>query len=264
MAKKIIIALIIVMLTAGIVLLLFPTVSNFVGKQIANSEAEQFDKKREVVDNSGETFEDALEKGEVDKEGYPIDENGRRTGDTPVVFKSDLDRLLKDSQNYNENLKLNQSSLLISEEAYSSPALDMTDYGIFDGIYGYVWAPSIDLKLPVYLGANDNNLSCGAAHMTYTSLPLGGNSTNTVLAGHTGYVGRVFFDNLRRLKLGDTISLQNYWESIDYTVVKTEVKKPNDSQVVFITPDKDLLTMFTCISNGSGGFDRYYVICERA
>lgn len=263
-AKKIIIVTAIVMLTAGIALLLFPTASNFIGKQIANSESEQFDEKCETaIDNGGKTFEEALENGEVDKEGYPIDKNGRRISNTPVIYKPDIDRLLKDSESYNENLKHNQSSLLISEEAYASPSLDMTEYGIFDGIYGYVSAPSIGLKLPIYLGANDTNMSYGAAHLTYTSLPLGGESTNTVLAGHTGYIGRIFFDNLRQLQIGDTVSVKNFWTTLNYKVIKTEIHKPNDSKNVFISPGKDLLTLITCISDDKGGFNRYYVICER-
>ena len=56
------------------------------------------------------------------------------------------------------------------------------------------------MRLPIYLGANSSNMSYGAAHMSATSLPIGGKNTNAVLAGHTGYIGRIFFDNLRNLK----------------------------------------------------------------
>lgn len=263
MWRKIVTGVAIVMLVAGIGLLMFPIVSNFIGTQIANSETEKFDNQIENIVDDGLTFDEAYEQGKVDDDGYLLDENGNRNSENPVLFKADLDRLYKDSVEYNENLKTNQSSLLVDNYAYEQPSLDLQSYGINDGIYGYVSAESINMKLPIYLGANDLTMSYGAAHLTYTSLPLGGKNTNTVLAGHTGYIGRIFFDNLRNLKIGDEVKLKNYWESLTYKVVETKVCKPNQSQDIFIKTDRDLLTMITCISNDSGGFDRYYVICER-
>lgn len=249
------------MLAAGLALVLFPPISNFIGKMTANSETEKFDVQLENAEDG--SYSQAVKEKKTDKEGYPVDKNGKRTSDTPVLFKADIARLYKDSVAYNENLKKNQNSLLTSKYSYTKPSLDLTKYGIFDGIYGYVCANSIDMKLPIYLGANASTMSYGAAHLTYTSLPLGGKNTNTVLAGHTGYVGRIFFDNLRNLKISDRISLKNYWETINYKVVATKVLKPSESQDIFIKKDKDLLTMITCISDGNGGFNRYFVICER-
>lgn len=264
MAKKIVAVVAIVCLVAGFSLLLFPVISNFCGTQIANSITSEFDVRAENVIDDGKTFEQAAKDGAVDDQGYPIDENGNRTGNNPVVYKLELDRLYSDSVSYNENLKINQGMLLKDSIAYEAPSFDLNKYGIFDGIYGYVSAPAIGMRLPIYLGASNMNMSYGAAHMTCTSLPIGGESTNTVIAGHTGYVGRIFFDNLRNLKLGDTVTLTNYWEKLDYRVVRTEIKEPDESQNIFISEGKDLLTMFTCIGNDSGDFDRYYVVCERA
>ncbi len=272
MWKKIVIIIAVIMLVLGLGLILFPPISNFIGAQIANSETEKFDRQVEnAVDNSNsdlaigaDTYEEAVNQGKIDKDGYPIDANGNRTSDIPVLFKADLDRLYRDSVEYNENLKTNQGSLLINDYSYTQPSINLPDYGIFDGIYGYVSAPTIGMRLPIFLGANNANMSYGAAHLTYTSLPLGGEKTNTVLAGHTGYVGRIFFDNLRNLKIGDEVILRNYWKDIKYKVAETKVAKPNQSQDIFLKDGKDLLTMITCISNNNGGFDRYYVICERA
>lgn len=264
MWRKIVIVIASIMLVFGLGLFMFPIVSNFVGTQVSNSQTDEFEKRAENVVEEEITFEEALEQGKVDEEGYLIDEEGNRTSDTPVVFKLDLNRLYKDSVEYNENLKTNQRSLLIDADSYVNPSLDLSGYGIYDGIYGYVSAPSIGMRLPIYLGASDANMSYGAAHLTYTSLPLGGVSTNTVLAGHTGYVGRIFFDNLRNLKIGDEVTLRNYWEDISYKVVETKICKPTESADLYLEEGKDLLTMITCISDGNDGFDRYYVICERA
>lgn len=242
---------------------MFPIVSNFVGKKVAEHKTDTFEKRAENIIEEEITYEEAFEQGKVDEEGYPINEEGKRTSDTPVIYKLDLDRLYKDSVDYNENLKTNQGSLLVDDYSYVQSSLDLRSYGIGDGIYGYVSAPSIGMRLPIYLGASNANMSYGAAHLTYTSLPMGGANTNTVLAGHTGYIGRIFFDNLRNLQIGDEVSLRNYWDNIDYKVVEAKVCKPDESDDIFIKKDKDMLTMITCISIGNGEFDRYYVICER-
>lgn len=260
--RKIIVIVASVMLVAGIGLLLFPIVSNFIGTQISNAETENFENQASnVIEDM--SFEEALENGVVDEEGYPIDEDGKRTSDTRVVFDVDIKRLYEDSLEYNAGLKNNQSVNIRGDNAFSKPVLDLASYGIMDGIYGYISAPTIDMKLPIYLGASDSNMSYGAGHMTYTSLPTGGKDTNTVMAAHTGYIGRVFFDNLRNLEIGDKVTLRNYWESLEYQVAYTKVCKPTEAEDILIKDGRDLLTMITCISDNNGGFDRYYVICER-
>ena len=46
-------------------------------------------------------------------------------------------------------------------------------------------------------------------------------------------------------------------------VIDTEIRVPNDGSRLFIVPNKDLLTFFTCIYSENGHYNRYYVICER-
>lgn len=261
MIKKILTGVAIAMLVVGIGLVAFPPISNFVGTQISNGEADGFDTRVEEVEDG--SFEQAVKDGKVDEDGYKIDREGKRTSKQPVVFKADLDRLFDDSVAYNKKLETNQYEML-RNDTYSQAAVNLEDYGITDGIYGYVTAETINMRLPIYLGANSSNMSYGAAHMSATSLPIGGKNTNAVLAGHTGYIGRIFFDNLRNLKIGDRVSITNYWDTLNYKVVETKVNKPNESGDCYLQKDRDLLTMFTCISDGNGGFDRYYVICERA
>ena len=205
--KLILIIIASILLLAGLALLLFPPVSNYIGKQKARHKTEDYEKTLTYVisedSDAGtgitqKTYADALKAGEVDSEGYAVDkESGKRTSSAPVVFKADLDRLRRDSIAYNEDLKKTQGSKFNGSGDFNGKsALDLRDYGIYDGVYGYVSAPSIDMLLPIYLGTSDSNMSYGAAHMTFTSLPIGGADTNAVIAGHTGYVGRIFFDNL--------------------------------------------------------------------
>lgn len=262
MSRKIVTIVAVILLIVGLGLFLFPIVSNFVGKQIAQSEINTFDNCIENIQSG--SYNEALKAGKVDKEGYLIDEKGNRTSSAPVMFDVDIERLRNDSIKYNEELIKNQYFTLSGDNSYEAPCLNLADYGAYNYIYGYVSAPSIGMQLPIYLGANDANMSYGAAHMTNTSLPIGGLNTNTVLAGHTGYIGRIFFDNLRHLNIGEAVFLTNYWGTIEYTVVDTKIVTPEQSEDIFITKDRDLLTMVTCIRNGNHDYDRYLVICERA
>ena len=272
--KLILIIIASILLLAGLALLLFPPVSNYIGKQKARHKTEDYEKTLTYVisDDSDagtgitqKTYADALKAGEIDSEGYAVDkESGKRTSSVPVVFKADLDRLKRDSIAYNEDLKKTQGSKFNGSGDFNGKsALDLRDYGIYDGVYGYVSAPSIDMLLPIYLGTSDSNMSYGAAHMTFTSLPIGGADTNAVIAGHTGYVGRIFFDNLRSLNIGDKITVRNFWETLTYEVSEKNTFKPNESAAAFIKEGEDLFTMFTCTPSASGDFDRFFVKCRR-
>lgn len=273
-----------VLLLTGLGLLLFPVVSNFFGQQRANTIIDEFNDARQhivpqkkdgepspadpadpadpVISHiTAQSFQEALRLGEVDEEGYVIDDDGERISDTPIVFEYDLNDLYAHSLAYNESLINHQGTIDTSD--YDAAALDMSLYGL-SNFYCYLSAPSIDLYLPVYLGANEYMMSCGAAHLSGTSLPVDQKSTNCALAGHTGYIGRIFFDNIRKLDIGDTVSIHNYWEDIDYEVIDYKIVEEDETADIYIQEGRQLLTLITCIHSGHGDvFDRYLVICEK-
>ena len=274
--QKITLTVAIILLLAGVGFLAFPTVSNFFGQLRANQTIDEYKTTLQHIvpkepDGSepsdpvisgikSKSFKEALENGEVDEEGYAVSD-GKRVSGSPIVFEYDLDALYRDSLAYNESLINNQGTVDTSD--YSTAALDMSNYGL-SNFYGYLSAPSIDLYLPIYLGANDAMMSCGAAHLSGTSLPVDQNNTNVAIAGHTDYIGRIFFDNIRKLEIGDTVTVDNYWETIDYEVIDYKVVAENETQDIYIQDDRQLLTLITCIYAGSPDtFDRYLVICEK-
>ena len=178
-----------------------------------------------------------------------------------MLFKSDLDRLREDSLEYNKALLTGQGTSDTVD--YERKAFELSDYGITDDIYGYLTAESIDMKLPIYLGATYYIMSFGSAHLYGTSLPVGDDTSNIALAGHTYYVGRIFFDNLRNLNIGDRVSITNYWEVMNFKVVGNKTVTADQVNDLLIQDGRQLLTLITCIPNSGGGFDRYLVICER-
>ena len=254
MKRKLFTAIAVILLAAGLAMLIVPRISNRVGDQIAHTTVEDFKALK-----SKSTYDEPTEKKESSEESTQR-ENSEAEDNVPKI---DFDRLFSDSIAYNENLKKRQHELLTNEQSYQSPALNLSSYGITNGVYGYISAPSIGMELPIYLGGNDFNMASGAAHMTCTSLPVGGNSTNCVLSGHSGYIGRIFFDYIPNLSIGDEITVENYWNTLTYKVIDKQIHKKDESADCYITEGRDLLTLITCVSNGRGGFDRFYLISER-
>ena len=255
MRSKLLMIVALLLVTVSLVLFAYPNISKDVVQK----------KNDEIIEHFSETAEDiqdgdreaALEDGVINEDGYLIDDSGQIVSDYPVVFQKDLDRLYEDSVTYNEALKERQDM----DVDFSDAALDLTNYGIYDGIYGYVKAPAIDLNIPIYLGASDGNMAWGASHLMNTSLPFGGESTNTVLAGHTGYFGMIVFDYITSLSVGDTVSVTTYFDTLDYRVISKKEITATETNDLYIEKGKDLLTLITCARMGKA---RYEVICERS
>ena len=49
---------------------------------------------------------------------------------------------------------------------------------------GYLSIPKINIKLSIYHGTGDEVLQTGVGHLNGTKLPIGGESTHSVLAAH--------------------------------------------------------------------------------
>ena len=166
-------------------------------------------------------------------------------------------------QEYNDCLVGNQRELLTDPWSYEQTSFDLTEYGIEDGVFGVLEIPAIDLSMPVYLGATEENMAKGAAHLSNTSLPIGGMNTNSVIAGHRGYCGADYFRHLDKLAVGHKVRLTNLWETLSYRVVDTQIISPSDIQKVYVQEGRDMLTLLTCHPYASGGKQRLVIYCER-
>ena len=171
--------------------------------------------------------------------------------------------LLAALQDYNRQLYAEKQRDLTSLEACEEPAVDLAAYGVEDEILGVLEIPAMDLTMPIYLGASDEHLALGAAVLGSTSAPIGGDSTNCVIAGHRGWRGADYFRHIDRLQVGDTVQLTNLWETLTYTVTDIQIIQPHEAEKIKIQPNRDLLALLTCHPYASGGKQRYVVVCER-
>lgn len=171
--------------------------------------------------------------------------------------------LLATLQDYNQRIYAEKQSNLTSLEACEEPAVDLAAYDVGDEIIGVLEIPTMELTMPVYLGASDEHLALGAAVLGSTSAPIGGDNTNCVIAGHRGWRGADYFRHIDRLQMGDTVTLTNLWETLTYTVADIQIIQPHEVEKIKIQPNRDLLTLITCHPYASGGRQRLVVYCER-
>lgn len=253
--KKTLRIIAVVLFSVGAVILLYDPISSEICKYNIDNVILEFENNLKSISD-----DTSKQKDTYNNNDEPTGKKSKPKSTDSQTIKIDLNKLYIDSINYNNNLIHNQNELLVDNNSYTSPALNLSDYGINNNMYGYITIKAINLKLPIYLGANNTNMALGAAHLNYTSLPIGGKSNNIVLAGHTGYWGKTFFDNIKYLNIGDDIQITNYWDTLSYRIIEKKQLKPEETQSIYIQKDKDILTLLTCISNGK---ERYYIICER-
>lgn len=171
------------------------------------------------------------------------------------------DSFYQSIKKYNEDIYKNKQKDL--KDAFSCTWFPIPLDGFKDERCGYIKIPAMDVELPLYVRATDENMAKGAAVLGNTSLPIGGKNTNSVIAGHRGYHGAPYFREIERLKTGDKVYIKNPWEKLTYVVKNIKIVYPDDSDEIRIQPGKDMITLLTCHPYRSHGKYRYLVFCER-
>ena len=129
------------------------------------------------------------------------------------------------------------------------------------GNMGYVSIPRINVNLPVYHGTEESVLQTSVGHIEGTSLPVGSVhdendfskvsfASHCVISGHRGLPSAKLFSDLDRMEIGDVFTFSILDQTLTYEVDAINVVEPNDSQMIEIVPEKDLVTLVTCTPYG--------------
>ena len=110
--------------------------------------------------------------------------------------------------------------------------------------------PSINVNLPIYHGTENATLDKGIGHLFGTALPVGGESTHTVLTGHTGLGNATMFDQLTSVKVGDVFYIETAGRHLKYQVTDIRVVLPTETESLNKVEGKDLATLITCTPYG--------------
>ncbi len=106
--------------------------------------------------------------------------------------------------------------------------------------------PKINIKLPIYHGTSDEVLANGIGHLSTSSLPVGGKNTRAILSGHRGMAEADMFTRLNELEVGDLIFIEVLNEKLAYAVTDTQVILPEETEMLNIVANEDILTLVTC------------------
>lgn len=191
-----------------------------------------------------------------------------------VQFMKDFEKKHPDTETekdtlYQEIDSYNQSLYQTGQTAFADPWV-VTEIPGISGLeayrempFGYIHIPAMHTALPVYLGASMAHMAKGAAVLGETSVPVGGENTNSVIAAHRGYRGKAFFRDIEKLQAGDRVEIRNPWKTLLYTVESIRCIAPCDSEAVKIRKGQDMLTLLTCHPYRGHGKWRYVVYCVR-
>lgn len=119
-----------------------------------------------------------------------------------------------------------------------------------NGVMGYVTIPKLGVELPLYHGISAEVLNIACGHLEGTSLPIGGESTHSVLSAHRGLPHAKLFTELDKMEIGDTFTITVLDRTVTYQVDQIKVVRPNETDDVQIVPGEDLCTLLTCTPYG--------------
>ena len=138
-----------------------------------------------------------------------------------------------------------QESITVASEDY----VNQLNVG-GSGIMGYIEIPKIHVDLPIYHGTGSDSLDRGTGHLLGSSLPVGGESTHTIITGHSGMASQKMFTDLEQLQEGDVFYLRVLDETLAYEVKAVHTVLPHDTTYLGIVPGQDLCTLVTCTPTG--------------
>ena len=205
------IALVVVFL-AGLSLLLYPTISNAYNAWLQSNVITNYS--QQVNQLEQQVFEEQWEKA--------VDYNTKLTQrDNPYGLPEQL------REDYTQNLSVADN-----------------------GIMAYIEIPSIDVMLPIAHGTSNEVLSRYIGNIEWSSLPVGGVNTHSVISGHRGLPSSELFTNIDHLELGDVFYIHVLGQTLKYQVCHIAVVEPEDQRLLRIEEGQDLVTLVTCTPYG--------------
>ena len=170
----------------------------------------------------------------------------------------DYSREWEIARSFNDALKENN----LYGDAFGEADADLTDTEYWqilnaagDGVMGYMSIPKINIRLAIYHGTAESVLQTGIGHLNGTKLPIGGESTHSVLAAHRGLPSARLFTDVDQLERGDRFYIHVLDEILAYEVdqVLPMVDKDDNetlTQALCIEEGKDYVTLLTCTPYG--------------
>jgi len=119
-----------------------------------------------------------------------------------------------------------------------------------EGVMGILRIPCMEVILPIYHGTEEEVLEKGVGHIQNSSFPVGGISSHCLLAGHRGLPDAKIFTDLGKVGIGELIFLDVFGETYCYQVTEIQTIRPEETDILQIRENEDLLSLITCTPYG--------------
>lgn len=156
--------------------------------------------------------------------------------------------LWEEAREYNQTLLNRPTHFALTDEQRSVYPNILNVAG--NGIMGYIEIPSLKVTLPIYHGTDEGVLQVAIGHLEWSSIPVGGESTHSIISGHRGLPSAQLFTNLDQMAEGDLFMLCILDEVLTYEVDQISIVEPAGVQNLLIEEGKDLCTLVTCTPYG--------------
>ena len=172
--------------------------------------------------------------------------------------EEDFSEFWEAARNFNQNIKENK----LYEDVFGLEDSDMKDTEYWkvlnhagDGIMGYISIPKINIKLSIYHGTEEDVLQTGVGHLGGTKLPIGDDSSHSVLAAHRGLPSARLFTDIDQMKKGDMFYIHIFNETFAYQVdqISDMIDKDDTEalqEALAVKEGEDKVTLFTCTPYG--------------
>ncbi|MDU2830038.1 MAG: class C sortase [Anaerococcus sp.] len=155
-----------------------------------------------------------------------------------------FDQVEEKAKEYNEIVKKSDISMVDPFTSKNLGSVNILDNQ--DDIFAYLVIPKINVNLPIFLDASYDHMLKGVGQVSGTSIPVGGKSTRSVLAGHRGWWTDIFLLYVNDLVEGDRFYIKRGEKTLTYEVFSKEVISPYDWEKLRVVDGEDIVTILTC------------------
>ena len=194
----------------GILVVLYPFVSQQYYKYISKQEVEKFD------------------------------------SDKSKFVPEEINRKIALAEAYNQSLRLDKIVDPFNDKKLKEGRLEYARMLEVREMIGHIEIPRIGQKLVIKAGTSPSVLQECAGHMEGTSLPVGGKGTHAVITAHRGLPSAKLFTDLNRVRVGDVFFITNIKEKLAYKVDKIQTVEPNDFEPIKINLKNEYISLLTC------------------
>lgn len=207
----------------GLLLVLYPTISNFVNLRNATRVIEGYDEAVETL----------------------TDDEAQQLMDAARTYNAKLAGLSGIPAADGGWDAIDASTAAQLREEYMG-LLDLTGTGVM----GYITIPRLDETMPIYHTTEEKVLQVATGHIETSSLPVGGASTHAAISGHRGLPSAKLFTELDKMQLGDIFYVKVLKETFAYQVDQILTVLPEETEALAIEPRADYVTLVTCTPYG--------------